>query len=127
MNTTKEPSEITTTNVQRRRCHAIGMIVGGAAAIALFAFLGTTWPGAPETTVASGTVQLMDSATPAPLRVQDVDDDSGQDEAQLQQQNNAMQMMIQSEQQAEEQNEQAQQQALQDELQAQQTEQQADQ
>jgi preprotein translocase subunit SecF len=128
MNTTKEPSEITTTNAQRRRCHAIGMIVGGAAAIALFAFLGTTWPGAPETTVASGTVQLMDSATPAPLRVQDVDDDdSGQDEAQLQQQNNAMQMMIQSEQQAEEQNEQAQQQALQDELQAQQTEQQADQ
>jgi hypothetical protein len=128
MNTTTEPSEITTTNAQRRRCHAIGMIVGGAAAIALFAFVGTTWPGAPETTVASGTVQLMDSATPVPLRVQDVDDDdSGQDEAQLQQQNNAMQMMIQSEQQAEEQNEQAQQQALQDELQAQQTEQQADQ
>jgi preprotein translocase subunit SecF len=128
MNTTTEPSEITTTNAQRRRCHAIGMIVGGAAAVALFAFLGTTWPGAPETTVASGTVQLMDSASSAPLRVQDVDDDdSGQDEAQLQQQNNAMQMMIQSEQQAEEQNEQAQQQALQDELQAQQTEQQADQ
>jgi preprotein translocase subunit SecF len=125
--TTTEPSEITPTNAQRRRCHAIGMIVGGAAAVALFAFLGTTWSGAPETTVASGTVQLMDSATSAPLRVQDVDDDSGQDEAQLQQQNNAMQMMIQSEQQAEEQNEQAQQQALQDELQAQQTEQQADQ
>ena len=127
MNTTKEPSEITTTNAQPRRCHAIAMIVGGAAAIALFAFVGTTGPGAPETTVASGAVQLMDSATPSPLRAQDVDDDSGQDEAQLQQQNNAMQMMIQSEQQAEEQNEQAQQQALQDELQAQQTEQQADQ
>jgi preprotein translocase subunit SecF len=127
MNTTKEPSEIATTNARRRRCPAIGMIVDGAAALALFAFLGTTWPGAPVTTVASGTVQLMDSATPAPLRVQDVDDDSGQDEAQLQQQNNAMQMMIQSEQQAEEQNEQAQQQALQDELQAQQTEQQTDQ
>jgi hypothetical protein len=126
MNTTTEPSDINTTEAQRRRCHAIGMIVCGAAAIALFAFVGTTWPGAPESTVASGTVQLMDSATPAPLRVQDVDDDSD-DEAQLQQQNNAMQMMIQSEQQAEEQNEQAQQQALQDELQAQQTEQQADQ
>jgi hypothetical protein len=126
MNTTKEPSEITTTNAQPRRCHAIAMIVGGAAAIALFAFVGTTGPGAPETTVASGAVQLMDSATPAPLRVQDVDDDSD-DEAALQQQNNATQMMIQSEQQAEEQNEQAQQQALQDELQAQQTEQQADQ
>jgi preprotein translocase subunit SecF len=126
MNTTKQPSEITTTNGQRRRCHAIGMIVGGSAAIALLALFGTTGPGTPETTVASGTVQLMDSATPAPLQVQDVDDDSD-DEAQLQQQNNATQMMIQSEQQAEEQNEQAQQQALQDELQAQQTEQQADQ
>ena len=126
MNTTKEPSEITTTNAQRRRCHAFGMIVGGSAAIALLALFGTTGPGTPETTVAAGTVQLMDSATPAPLQVQDVDDDSD-DEAALQQQNNATQMMIQSEQQAEEQNELAQQQALQDELQAQQTEQHADQ
>jgi hypothetical protein len=125
MNTTLERSEITT-NPLPRRCHAIAMIVGSGAAIALFAFVGTTGPGAPETTAASGTVQLMDSATPAPLQVQDVDDDSD-DEAALQQQNNATQMMIQSEQQAEEQNEQAQQQALQDELQAQQTEQQADQ
>jgi preprotein translocase subunit SecF len=127
MNTTKEPSEITaaTTNAQRRRCHAIAMILGGSAAIALLALFGTTGPGTPETAVASGTVQLMDSATPAPLQVQDVDDSD--DEAQLQQQNNATQMMIQSEQQAEEQNELAQQQALQDELQAQQTEQQADQ
>jgi hypothetical protein len=125
MNTTTEPSEINRTNAQRRRCHPIGMLVGGAAAIALFAFFAASGPGAPETTVASGTLQLMDSATPAPLRVQDIDDSD--DEAQLQQQNNAMQMMIQSEQQAEEQNEQAQQQALQDELQAQQTEQQADQ
>jgi preprotein translocase subunit SecF len=126
MNTTKEPFQSTTTPAQPRRCHAIAMIAGGAAAIALFAFVGTTGPGAPETSVASGTAQLMDSATPAPLQVQDVDDDSD-DEAALQQQNNATQMMIQAEQQAEEQNEQAQQQALQDELQAQQTEQQADQ
>jgi hypothetical protein len=126
MTTTEEPSEITT-NPQPRRCHAIAMIVGSGAAIALFAFLGTPGPGAPEATAASGTVQLMDSATPAPLQVLDVDDDDSDDEAALQQQNNATQMMIQSEQQAEEQNEQAQQQALQDELQAQQTEQQADQ
>jgi hypothetical protein len=114
-----------TTNGQRRRCHAIAMIIGGSAAVALLALFGTTGPGTPETTVAAGAVQLMDSA-PAPLQVQDVDDDSD-DEAQIAQQNNATQMMIQSEQQAEEQNEQAQQQALQDELQAQQTEQQADQ
>jgi hypothetical protein len=112
MNTTKE--------------HALALIAGGAAAVALFAFVGAAGPGTPDTTVASGTVQLMDLATSAPLRVQDVDDDdSGPDEAALQQQNNAMQQMIQSEQQAEQQNEQAQQQALQDELQAQQTEQQA--
>jgi hypothetical protein len=116
----------TTTNAQRRGCHAIGMIVGGSAAAALLALFGTTGPGTPETTVAAGTVQLMDSATPAPLQVQAVDDDSD-DEAQIAQQNNATQMMIQSEQQAEEQNDLAQQQALQDELQAQQTEQQADQ
>jgi len=125
MNTTTEPSEITTTKAQLRRCNVIGMIVGGASAVALLAFFGASAPDAPETTVASGTVQLTDLATPAPLRVQDVDDSD--DEAQLQQQNNAMQSMIQSEQQAEEQNEQAQQQALQDELQAQQTEQQANQ
>jgi hypothetical protein len=125
MNTTKEPSEVTTTG-QRRRCHAIAMIVGGSAAIALLALFGTAGSGTPEPAVAAGTVQLMDSATPAPLQVQDVDDDSD-DEAQIAQQNNATQMMIQSEQQAEEQNDLAQQQALQDELQAQQTEQQADQ
>lgn len=116
MNTTKE--------------HALALIAGGAAAIALFMVAGAAGPGTPDTTVASGTVQLMDLATPAPLSVQDVDDDNddnGPDEATLQQQNNAMQQMIQSEQQAEQQNEQAQQQAVQDELQAQQTEQQANQ
>jgi hypothetical protein len=125
MNTTKEPSDINTTQAQRRRVRAIGAVVGGAAAVALFAFFAASGPGTADTTVASGPVQLMDSATPTPLHVQDVDDSD--DQAQLQQQNDAMQMMIQSEQQAEQQNEQAQQQALQDELQAQQTEQQADQ
>jgi hypothetical protein len=116
MASTTESPDINTTNAPRRRGRALGVMVGGAAAIALLAFFGTTWPGAPATTVASGQV----------LRVQDVDDDSDQDQAQIQQ-NNAMQSMIQSEQQAEEQNEQAEQQALQDESQAQQTEQQVDQ
>lgn len=103
----------------------MGGLVAGLGAVALLALFGSTAPGAAETTVMSGPVRLVDQATAAPLRVQDVDDSD--DEAELQQQNNNMQAMIQSEQQAEEQNEQAEQQAMQDELQAQQTEQQADQ
>ena len=103
----------------------MGVLVAGAAAVALFAlFLGTAWPGAAEATVASGPVQLVDQSTAPPLRVQDVDDSD--DEAQ-QAENNAIQSMIQSEQQAQEQNDQAEQQFIQDESQAQQTEQQADQ
>ncbi len=104
---------------------AIPVIVAGAAAVALLALCGTPWPGAAGTTVASAPVQLVDRATGATPRVQDVDD-SDDDEAQLQE-NNALQTMIQSEQQAEQQNEQAQQQFIQDELQAQQTQQQANQ
>jgi len=101
----------------------MGVLVAGAAAVALFALFGTAWPGAAETTVASAPVQLVDQATAPTPRVQLVDDD---DQAQ-QAENNAIQSMIQSEQQAEQQNEQAQQQFTQDELQAQQTEQQANQ
>lgn len=125
MTTTTECPDIRSPDARRRRRRAMGVVVGGAAAIALLAFFGTGWPGAADTTVASGPVQLVDRATEAPLRVHDVDD-SDQDEAQLQE-NNAIQSMIQSEQQAEEQNEQAEQQFTQDELQAQQTEQQANQ
>jgi hypothetical protein len=117
MTTTTESSGINSTKGRRR---AMGVLVAGAAAVALFALFGTTLAGAAETTVASGPVQLVDQATAPPLRVQDVDDSD--DDA-----NNAMQAMIQSEQQAEEQNEQAEQQFIQDELQAQQTEQQANQ
>ena len=102
----------------------MGVLVAGAAAVALFALFGTAWPGAAETTVASAPVQLVDQATAPTPRVQLVDDDD--DQAQ-QAENNAIQSMIQSEQQAEQQNEQAQQQFTQDELQAQQTEQQANQ
>jgi hypothetical protein len=136
-------------DARRRRRRAIGMIVGGAAAIALLALFDTGWPDSNDTTVASAPVHLVDQAfvlpgssptavanSPTP-RVQEVDDDSDlqqqllqqqqdQDEAQLQE-NNAIQSMIQSEQQAQEQNDQAEQQFTQDELQAQQTEQQADQ
>jgi hypothetical protein len=100
---------MTTTNAPHRGWRALAAMAGGAAAIALLAFFGTSWAGASATNVASAQVQ----------RVQDVDDDSDQDQAQIQQ-NNAMQSMIQSEQQAEQQNEQANQQALQDELRAQQ-------
>jgi hypothetical protein len=121
MTTTEECPHINSIKARRR---AMGVLVAGAAAIALLALFGTTWPGAAEATVASGPVQLVDQATAPPLRVQDVDDSD--DEAQLQE-DNAMQTMIQSEQQAAEQNEQAEQQAMQDELQAQQTEQQANQ
>jgi hypothetical protein len=124
MNTTTESPDVTSTEVRRRRRHAIGMIIGGSAAVALFALFGTAWPGAPETTVASAPVQPVDQATAPPLRVQDVDDSD--DEAQ-QAENNAIQSMIQSEQQAQEQNDQAEQQAMQDQLQAQQDEQQANQ
>lgn len=124
MNTTTESPDVSSVEAQRRRRHAIGMIVGGSAAVALFALFGTAWPGAPETIVASAPVQLVDQATAPPLRVQDVDDSD--DEAQ-QAENNAIQSMIQSEQQAQEQNDQAEQQALQDQLQAQQDEQQANQ
>ena len=102
----------------------MGVLVAGAAAVALFALFGTAWPGAAETTVASAPVQLVDQATAPTPRVQLVDDDD--DQAQ-QAENNAIQSMIQSEQQAEQQNDQAQQQFTQDELQAQQTEQQANQ
>ena len=102
----------------------MGVLVAGAARVALLCVFGTAWPGAAEATVASGPVQLVDQSTAPPLRVQDVDDSD--DEAQ-QAENNAMQSMIQSEQQAQEQNDQAQQQFTQDELQAQQTEQQANQ
>jgi hypothetical protein len=122
-----------TADVRRRRRRAIGMIVGGAAAIALLGLFDTGRAGANEATVASGPVHLVDQAfvlpgssptaaanSPTP-RVQEVDDDS---DAQLQE-NNAIQSMIQSEQQAEEQNDQAEQQFTQDELQAQQTEEQA--
>jgi hypothetical protein len=123
MNTTTESPDVSSAEVRRRRRHAIGMIVGGSAAVALFALFGTAWPEAPETTVASASVQLVDQAT-APLRVQDVDDSD--DEAQ-QAENNAIQSMIQSEQQAQEQNDQAEQQFTQDQLQAQQDEQQANQ
>jgi hypothetical protein len=103
----------------------MGVVVGGAAAIALAAFFGAASPGAGESTIACVQMRLVDRASEAPLRVQDVDD-SDQDEAQLQE-NNALQTMLQSEQQAEQQNEQAQQQFIQDELQAQQTEQRANQ
>ena len=121
MTTTTESPNLDSAPARRPHSRAMTVIVGGAAAIALLALFGTTGPGAAETTVASGPVQLVDQATTAPLRVQDVDDDD-QDQTQ---ENNAIQSMIQSEQQAEEQNEQAEQQALQDELQAQQTEQEA--
>lgn len=124
MNTTTESPDVSSAEVRRRRRHAIGVIVGGSAAVALFALFGTAWPGAPETTIASAPVQLVDQATAPPLRVQDVDDSD--DEAQ-QAENNAIQSMIQSEQQAQEQNDQAEQQAMQDQLQAQQDEQQANQ
>jgi hypothetical protein len=121
MTTTAESPDINSTKARRR---AMGLLVAGAAAVALFALFGTAGPGAAETTVASGPVQLVDQATAPPLRVQDVDDSD--DEAQ-QAENNAIQSMIQSEQQAQEQNDQAEQQFTQDELQAQQDEQQANQ
>jgi len=121
MTTTTECPDINSTKARRR---AMGVLVAGAAAVALFALFGTAWPGAAETTVASAPVQLVDQATAPTPRVQLVDDDD--DQAQ-QAENNAIQSMIQSEQQAEQQNEQAQQQFTQDELQAQQTEQQANQ
>ena len=126
MTTTTECPDIRSADARRRRRRAVGLVVGGAAAIALLGLFGTAWPGPADTTVASAPVQLVDRATEAPLRVQDVDDSDDDDEAQLQE-NNAMQTMLQSEQQAEQQNEQAQQQFIQDELQAQQTEQQANQ
>ena len=121
MNTTTDCPDIISAKAQRR---AMGVLVAGAAAVALFALFGTGWPGAAEATVASGPVQLVDQATAPPLRVQDVDDSD--DEAQ-QAENNAIQSMIQSEQQAQQQNDQAEQQFTQDELQAQQDEQQANQ
>ena len=102
----------------------MGVLVAGAAAVALFALFGTAWPGAAETTVASAPAQLVDQVAAPTPRVQLVDD--ADDQAQ-QAENNAIQSMIQSEQQAEQQNEQAQQQFNQDEAQAQQTEQQANQ
>jgi hypothetical protein len=114
----------------------MGVIVGCAAGIALFALFSTGWPGTNDTTVASAPVHLVDQAfvlpgssptvvpnSPTP-RVQLVDDDN--DQAQ-QAENNAIQSMIQSEQQAQQQNDQAEQQFTQDELQAQQDEQQANQ
>jgi phosphatidylserine/phosphatidylglycerophosphate/cardiolipin synthase-like enzyme len=129
MNTTTECPDINSAKARRRRRRAMGVIVAGAAAIALLALFDTAWPGANEATLLSSPVHLVDQATqapsPMPLRVQQVDD-SDQDAAQ-QQENNALQTMIQSEQQAEQQNDQAEQQFTEDELQAQQTEQQADQ
>ena len=46
MNTTTESPDVSSVEAQRRRRHAIGMIVGGSAAVALFALEGTAWPGA---------------------------------------------------------------------------------
>jgi hypothetical protein len=116
MNTTTESPDISSTKARRR---AMGLLAAGAAAVALFALGGTAWPGAAEAAVASAPMQLVDQATAPPLRVQDVDDASDE--------NNAIQSMIQSEQQAQEQNDQAEEQAQQDEQQALQDEQQANQ
>jgi hypothetical protein len=71
MNATTEGPGINSTTARRR---AIGVLAACAAAGALLAFSGTDWPGTAETTVASGPVRLVDQATEAPLRVQDVDD-----------------------------------------------------
>ncbi|HEY1841316.1 MAG TPA: hypothetical protein VGG53_14060 [Mycobacterium sp.] len=119
MTTTTESPDINSTAAGH---HAMGVLVAGAAAVALFALFGTAWPGAAETTVASVPAQLVDQSTAQTPQIRLVDDDD--DQAQ-QAENNAIQTMIQSEQQAEQQNEQAQQQFIQDQLQAQQTEQQA--
>ena len=80
-----ESPGINSTKAQRR---AMGVLVAGAAAVALFALFGTAWPGAAETTVASAPVQLVDQSTAPTPRVQLVDDSD--DEAQ-QAENNAIQ------------------------------------
>jgi len=107
MTTTTDSPDISSNSLRRR---AMGVLAAGAAAIALFALGGTAWPGTAEAAIASAPVQLVDQATAPPLRVQDVDATSDE--------NNAIQSMIQSEQQAQEQNDQAEEQAQQDEQQA---------
>jgi hypothetical protein len=99
------------------------LIFAGAAAIAMLTFLDAARPDATDALTNSGSVHLINQATP----FGGFATDDGDDQAQLQQQLAQQQMQQAAEQQAEQQNEAAQQQALQAELQAQQTEQQANQ
>src|SRR6476620_11036583 len=69
MTTTTESPGTTTAKVRRRRRRAMPVAVAGATGIAVLALFATAWPGADESTVASGQVRLVDQTVELPPNV----------------------------------------------------------